>query len=73
MGQVLDESGYHVVCLQEATMERLPQLQNEARWSSLEEEQQIVSARQPACVDLIMAGMERMKIAWAYFKVSFAA
>ena len=73
MGQVLDESGYHVVCLQEARLDLLPRLSDGARWSHAEEEQQFVCAWQHSTVQLLVAGATKNTIAWAYFQVVFVS
>ena len=73
MGQVLDESGYHVVCLQEARLDLLPKLKDGARWSHAEAQQQFVCARQPSTVHAIMEGATKKTIAWAYFRVDLAS
>ena len=73
MGQVLDESGYHVVCLQEARLDLLPKLKDGARWSHAEAQQQFVCARQPSTVQLLVEGATKNTIAWAYFRVDLAS
>ena len=73
MGEVLDESGYHIIALQEARMDRLAPLGAPARWSFAEDEYQFLSACQPADVSLLVAGTEPKAIAWAFFHVYFGA
>ena len=70
MAPVLEELGYHIVCIQEARLEKLSQINSE-KWSWSLKCQQFVAARLPPRVE-VHAGQDlKGEIRWSVFTVHF--
>ena len=70
LAPVIEDLGYHIVCIQEAKPEELSQINSE-KWSWAVNCQQFVAARLPSRVEVLAGEDLPGKIRWSVFTVDF--